>query len=73
MTVTFMLDGTPHAVTATYLEDWIDPGILAGINEAIADSGRRFELYRAFDQTAYVMALTDAERRSLEARGWCFE
>jgi hypothetical protein len=30
-------------------------------------------MYKAFDQTAVVMALTDAERGALEGRGWCFE
>lgn len=65
--------GTRHFLAPAYLEDWIDPGILVGINGLIAGSGRRFELYKSFDQTAFLMALTDDERRALEARGWCFE
>jgi hypothetical protein len=73
ITVAFDLDGAHHELHPAYLEDWIDPGILIGINALIGDSGRRFELYRAFDQTALVLALTDAEREALEARGWCFE
>jgi hypothetical protein len=73
VTLTFTLGGEPHEIAAAYLEDWIDPGVLVSINELIASSGRRFELYKAFDQTAFVMALTDAERGALEARGWCFE
>ncbi len=73
VTVTFQLDGEPQKLSPAYLEDWIDPGILVGINAAIADSARRFELYKAFDQTAFVMALTSDERGALEARGWCFE
>ena len=73
VTVAFDLAGAHHELQPAYLEDWIDPGILVGINALIADSGRRFELYRAFDQTAVVLALTDAEREALEARGWCFE
>jgi len=71
--VEFDHDGTRHFLAPAYLEDWIDPTILVGINELIAGSGRRFELYKAFDQTAFLMALTDDERRALEARGWCFE
>ncbi len=71
--ISFSLDTKPHEVTAVYFDDWIDPGILGPINELIAPSGRRFELYESFDQTAFVMALTDAEKRSLEAREWCFE
>jgi hypothetical protein len=71
--VGFADDGTRHSLAPAYLEDWIDPGILTDINELIAGSGRRFELYKAFDQTAFLMALTDDERRALEGRGWCFE
>jgi len=71
--VEFDHHGTRHLLAPAYLEDWIDPGILAGINELIAGSGRRFELYKAFDQTAFLMALTNDERHALEGRGWCFE
>ena len=73
VTVEFSHEGTPQSLAPAYLEDWIDLGILVGINELIAGSGRRFDLYKAFDQTAFVMALTDDERLALEARGWCFE
>lgn len=73
VTVTFTLDGEHVELRPEYLEDWIDPRILTPINERIADSGRRFELFQAFDQSAFVMALTDAERNALQARGWCFE
>jgi hypothetical protein len=73
VTVAFTHDGTQRTLSPEYLEDWIDPRILTQINEAIADSGRRFEMVKAFDQTAFVIALTEAEREGLEARGWCFE
>ena len=73
VTIKFSVGGEPQEITPEYLEDWINPGILTRINELIAPSGRRFELYKAFDQTAYVMALTHPERQALEARGWCFE
>ena len=73
MTIRYVDGGTTRTLTPAYLEDWIDPGILVPINESIADSGRRFELYKAFDQTAFVITLTDAERLALEGRGWCFE
>ncbi len=71
--VEFDQNGARRFLAPAYLEDWIDPGILVGINDLIAGSGRRFELYKSFDQTAFLMALTDDERRALEARGWCFE
>lgn len=73
VTIRYVDGGTTGTLTPAYLEDWIDPGILVPINEAIAGSGRRFELYKAFDQTAFVIAVTDAERIALEGRGWCFE
>jgi hypothetical protein len=72
-TVSYQLDGETKTLSPAYFEDWIDPGILVPINESIEASGRRFELYKAFDQTALVMALTDQERRAFEGRGWCFE
>lgn len=73
VTISFALGGEPRELNPAYLEDWIDPGILGSINDLIAPSGRRFELYKSFDQTAFVMALTEVERQALEARGWCFE
>jgi hypothetical protein len=71
--VRFRLGDGAHVLHPAYLEDWIDPGILAPIDALIASSGRRFDLYKAFDQTAFVIVLTDPERRALEARGWCFQ
>ena len=73
VTVAFTLDGENVELRPEYLEDWIDPRILTPINERIADSGRRLELFQGFDQSAFVMALTDKERDALEARGWCFD
>ena len=74
VTVAFDLAGAPHELRPAYVEDWIDPGILVVHQRAAStDRGRRFELYQAFDQTALIMALTDAERQALEGRGWCFE
>jgi hypothetical protein len=73
LTITFTLGGDTIELAPEYLEDWIDPRILTPINEQIANSGRRFELFKAFDQSAFLMALTGSERAALEARGWCFE
>lgn len=72
-TIALTIDGAVREIRPAWIEDWIDPSILVDLNAAIADSGRRFESYKAFDQTAFVMALTDAERQALESRGWCFE
>lgn len=73
ITVTYAIDGIPHTLRPGYYDDFIDLGIIVGVNESIAGSGRLFESYKAFDQTAFVMALTDQERLALEERGWCFE
>lgn len=72
-TITLTIGGDARAIRPAWIEDWIDPAILVDLNAVIAPSGRRFELYRAFDQTAFVMALTDDERGAFESRGWCFE
>jgi hypothetical protein len=71
--ITFALGGSQQELQPAYFEDWIDPMIISDINEMISGGGRRFELYKAFDQTAFILALTESERRGLEARGWCFE
>ncbi|MEX1171111.1 MAG: hypothetical protein WEG56_00730 [Chloroflexota bacterium] len=73
VTVTFEHGGTAQLLEPDHIEDWIDPRIATTINELIASSGRRFDFVKAFDQTAFVMALTDDERASLASRGWCFE
>ena len=73
VTIRFTLDGDEVELTPEYLEDWIDPRIISPINERIAASGRQFTLVKAFDQTAFLLALDPGERAALEARGWCFE
>jgi hypothetical protein len=73
ITVSFELGGESHQLEPAYLEDWIDPRILGPINDLIRPAGRRFEIVAAFDQTAFVLALTPDERLALEGRGWCFE
>jgi len=71
--VAFEMGGTAHVLGPEYLEDWIDPRIATPLNELIAPSGRELAFFKAFDQTAFVMALTKDERDALEDRGWCFE
>ena len=72
VSVSFDISGATHTLRPEYLEDWIDPGIATPINELMAPSGRQFMFLQAFDQTAFLMALTPVERAALEARGWCF-
>jgi hypothetical protein len=72
VSVSFESGGSTHVLEPEYLEDWIDPRILEPINQLIAPSGRQFRMVKAFDQSAFVMALTEEERSVLEAGGWCF-
>ncbi len=71
--VAFEMGGTAHVLEPEYLEDWIDPRIATPINGLVAPSGRQLAFFKAFDQTAFVMALTKDERDALLDRGWCFE
>ena len=73
VSVRFVLEGETVELNPAYLEDWIDPTVIVPINGLIAESGRQFELFQAFDQTAFVMALEDGERQALLGRGWCFD
>ncbi|MET0771909.1 MAG: hypothetical protein ABWZ82_02395 [Candidatus Limnocylindrales bacterium] len=70
--IAFEMGGSTHILEPEYLDDWIDPRILEPINELIAPTGRRFRMLSPFDQTAFVMALTDTEVAELERAGWCF-
>jgi hypothetical protein len=70
--VSFEMDGTTHVLEPDYLEDWIDPRILGPINQLIEPTGRQFRMLAPFDQSALVMAMTDAEIVAFEAAGWCF-
>ena len=46
-----------------YLEDYTDLGLLVQINALISDTGMQFELYKPFDQTGFVLALTADEKK----------
>jgi len=65
-------DGRVHELVARYLDDYLDMGVLDGLNRVIADSPYRFRMHAAFDQTAFVIACDERERRLLEERGWSF-
>lgn len=56
-----------------YLDDYIDINVLHPINRAIQQSGIQFAVYKPFDQSAFVVALTSQEKGALEtSRGWQF-
>lgn len=72
--VDFTLDGTHHRLQPQYNGDWLDISIIDDINRLIRKTDYRFEVYEAFDQTAFVVVLTQGEKLELEQkRGWRFQ
>ncbi len=62
----------PITLRARNLGDYLDMGLLAQLNQAIEGSSYRLRMYKPFDQTAFVVALSDQELAELEAGGWSF-
>lgn len=73
ISLTFVLDGAERTLRPAYLDDWIDMEIVVPINDWIRHTGYAFEVYKAFDQTAFVVVLTQTEKQQLaRERGWRF-
>lgn len=70
VSVTFRQDAEDRELNPVPNADFVDLSTLAHLNLWL--EGRQFELVTPFDQTAYVVCLTAAEKASLEARGWTF-
>jgi hypothetical protein len=67
------LPSGPLEIGPHYLEDYVDiETVLRSLNEVVPLAGPRFALYLPFDQTAFVVCVTESERRRLEERGWSF-
>lgn len=65
--------GGRHVLRPRVIDDYYDLGILTQINEFLDPNGPRFVIVERFDQTAVVLAVTEAERRLLETeRRWRF-
>jgi hypothetical protein len=72
-TIRFTLDGREHSVEAAPQGDFLDLCVLLSLNRLL--DRRQFALYRpdtALGQSAFVVAVTDRERRTLERMGWTF-
>ncbi|WP_128567244.1 hypothetical protein [Methanocella paludicola] len=52
--------------------DMLDPAIVRTVNEAIKESGVRFEVCDNLGMPNFIVALTSDERARLAARGWKF-
>ncbi|MEA2357100.1 MAG: hypothetical protein QOI62_360 [Solirubrobacteraceae bacterium] len=76
VTISFDLNGRARAVRAESQGDFLDLCVLTtGINPLIAKSGRQFAIYRPdaeLGQMAFVLTITDRERRLLNKQGWVF-
>lgn len=71
--VSFTLTSQPVKLYPEYLEDYIDLNLLPQINKLIDKSNMQFELYQPFDQTGFVVVLTDQEKKMLQKkRSWRF-
>ncbi|HWB12672.1 MAG TPA: hypothetical protein VG826_25830 [Pirellulales bacterium] len=71
--VSFTFRGTRLAVTARYLDDYLDLSIVRQINAIISDTQLAYEVFEEFDQTAFVVVLNAAHRALLETeRAWRF-
>ena len=72
--VQIVLDNGVLTLTPIFDGDYLDLTVLTPINAVLARSDIQLELYKAFDQTAFVVALTAHEKRQLETeRGWEFQ
>jgi hypothetical protein len=71
--IVFHLDGLRRVIRPRYLNDYLDiEGLIDAIDAFMQTDAPRFEIYAPFDQTAFVVCVTDIERRRLEERGWSF-
>ena len=71
--ISLKLNKLPVTLHPRYMDDYLDIGILAGINAAIRQTDIQFAVHEIFDQTAFILALAmDDKRRLQEERGWRF-
>lgn len=71
--IVFHLNGLRRVIRPRYLNDYLDvEGLIDAIDAFMRTDGPRFAIYAPFDQTAFVVCVTDIERRRLEERGWSF-
>lgn len=81
MYIEFEWDGDIHRITPWAEEDqpdhdgfgWTDLEILNGLNELLGPTGYAYHLHDPFDQTGFVVVLTEEEAEILQnERGWVF-
>jgi hypothetical protein len=71
--ISFQWKGVPHTIEIDTPLEWINLEVLEAVNKLIRDSGIQLHTYVSFDQCAYIVSLTAAEKAALEQkRGWKF-
>ena len=73
ISIEFFLDGERILINPKYIDDYIDVEIISDINKLLPSDKNKFELYRPFDQTAFILMLSKVEKIQLQKkRGWEF-
>lgn len=73
ITIEFELGEKKHIIKPKYIYDYIDVEIIKEINMYTSSNKYKFEMYRPFDQTAFIVVLSKKEKRLLQRmRGWVF-
>jgi hypothetical protein len=72
--LSFRLQDQKIEIQPEYMSDYLDISILITLNKLIPDDQLGFEIYKYFDQTAYVVFLTAETKQRLERDlGWSFQ
>jgi len=71
--VQFLLDGERISINPKYIYDYIDVEIISDINKLLPSDKAKFEMYKPFDQTAFILMLSKNKKSHLQKkRGWVF-
>ena len=72
VTVEFTAGGQRHRLVSESFGDWIDSSILDYVKRLVAPSGLELADVDTTDQTAFLVAVTPAEKARFSSRGWRF-
>ena len=71
--VQFLFNGERITINPKYIYDYIDVEIISDINKLFPTDKEKFEMYKPFDQTAFILMLSKDEKSKLQKkRGWVF-
>ncbi len=73
ISIEFKLGGKKLSIRPKYIDDYIDVEIISNINKLMPSDKYKFELYKPFDQTAFILMLSKDEKIQLQKkRRWEF-